>query len=113
MPAGMETWGVRLRSARPAAGAGGGVHHLAEHRRAHGADLAAAAAAWAGRRARAGLRPAPGAGVAPSERTELDLLLDAPGRLLEGQAQVVAQVGADGWLTPTAGARRTLAEEPA
>ena len=56
-------------------------------------------------------RPAPGAGVAAPEGAELDLLLDAPDRLLEGQAQVVAQVRADGWPTPTAGSRRTLAEE--
>ena len=111
MPAGIVTRNVRFRSRRPspwqvgqerlddlalapAARAGADVDHLAEHRLADGADLAAALAL--GARGRLG----PGAAPLPehvSQRTsdrELDLLLGALDRLLERDAQVVAQVRA-------------------
>src|SRR5664280_1587947 len=78
-----------------ASGARHDVDHLAQHRLAHVADLAAALALGAGDRRRAGLRAGSRAGVAAIEDRELDLLLGAPDRLLEGDPQVVPEVGAD------------------
>ena len=93
-PGGIVTRSVRLRSRRPspwhvwqrrlddlalavAARAGADVDHLAEHRLANGADLAAAVALRAGDRLGAGLGAGAAAGLAGLERGELDLLLGA------------------------------------
>ena len=78
-----------------AARARGDVDHLAEHRLADAADLAAAVALGAlDRRAVPALAPDAAAGVAAAEDRELDLLLGAEDRLVERDAQVVAQVRA-------------------
>ena len=94
-----------------AARAGGDVDHLAEHRGADVADLAAALALRAGHRRRAGLGAAAGARLAAPQRAELDLLLDAGDGLSEGQPQVVAQVRAGRRSAAAAGAACALAEE--
>ena len=77
-----------------AAGAFGDVDHLAEHRLAHGSDLAPSAAGRAGRGRAAGRRPAAGARAAAIESIELDLALDRAHGLVEGDPQVVAKVRA-------------------
>ena len=87
-----------------AARAGADVDHLAEHRLANGPDLAAAVALRAGDRLGAGLGAGAVAGLAGLERGELDLLLGAIDRLLEGDPQVVAQVRTG--LGPAAPGRR-------
>src|SRR5487761_2413889 len=76
-----------------AARTGDDVHHLAQHRLADVADLAATLALRAGDGRRAVLRAAPRAGGAAVEHRELDLLLGAADRLLEADAQVVAGGG--------------------
>ena len=58
------------------------------------ADLAGAAAAWAGGRRGAGRRAGSLAGVAGFLARDLDVRLDALGRLLELDLEVVAEVGA-------------------
>src|SRR6185503_179532 len=58
------------------------------------AHLARAAAGRAGRRLRAGLGAGALAGLARAERGDADLGLEAVRRLLEGELEVVAQVGA-------------------
>src|SRR5829696_273951 len=77
-----------------AARTGADVDHLAEHRLADRADLASSVAL----RARGGLgsrrRTAAGACLAALESGELDLLLGALHGFLEGDAQVIPQVGA-------------------
>ena len=101
MPAGIVTRSVRLRSVRPspwqvsqrrlddlalalAARAGADVDHLAEHRLADRADLAAAVALRAGRSARCpGFAPVPAQVSQRLEDRELDLLLGPVDRLLE------------------------------
>ena len=129
MPAGIVTRRLRLRSVRPvalarlaralddlalapAARAGLDVDHLAEHRLADAADLAATLALGAGRGLGAGLGAAPGAGLAATEDPEFDLLVGASDGLLERDPQVVAEVGA-GLRSTTSGraAARRAAEE--
>ena len=95
----------------PAAGAGGDVDHLAEHRLADAADLAAALALRAGRRFRAGLGARARAGFAAAQDAELDLLLGALDGLLEGDPQVVAQVRPGLRATAPGGATRGATEE--
>ena len=111
MPGGIVTRSVRLRSVRPspwhvwhgrlddlalalAARAGADVDHLAEHRLADAADLAAAVALGAGDRLVPGSAPLPSQVSQRCEDAELDLLLGALDRLLERDPQVVAQVRA-------------------
>ena len=77
-----------------AARAGADVDHLAEHRLADRADLAAAVALRAGRGLGARLGAAAEARVAAEQDRELDLLLGPLDRLLEGDPQVVAEVRA-------------------
>src|SRR6185436_1230993 len=77
-----------------AARAGRHVDHLAEHRLADAADLAAPVALGTGDRLGALLGARAVAGLAGLERAELDLPLGALDRVLEGDPQVVAQVGA-------------------
>src|SRR5262249_31101158 len=72
-----------------------------EHRRADLADLTAAAALRAGDRLRARLRAGPATRVAHHERGERDLLLCAVDGLVEGQLQVIAQVGSGRWPPPS------------
>src|ERR1035437_3225278 len=85
--------------------AGRDIDHLSEHRLADAAILAAAAAGASRHRHAAGRGPGPGAGNAPVEQVELDLLLDAADRLVEGDAKVVAQVGARLAAAPPAAGR--------
>ena len=94
-----------------AARTGTHVDHLAEHRRAHRADLTGAVALRAGRRRRARLGSAARACLATTERAELDLLVRAGDRLGERQSQVVSEVGTGGRTAATVRTRCALAEE--
>ena len=89
-------WRLHDLALPAAARAGDHVHHLPQHRLADVPDLAATLALWAGDGRRAEFRAAPRAGGAAVEDGELDLLLGAADRFLEADAQVVAEVGADG-----------------
>ena len=75
-----------------AARAGGHIDHLAKHRLSDAADLASAVALGTGHWRRAGLGARPLAGLALLQDRELDLLLGAVDRLLEGDPEVVAEV---------------------
>src|SRR5688500_5097203 len=94
-----------------AAGAGGHVDHLAEHRLPNAAHLAAPVALGAGDRLGPRLRAAPGAGLAACQHRDLDFLLRPEHGLLEGDAQVVAKVGAGCGPSAPPGATRGRAEE--
>ena len=74
--------------------AGTHVDHLAEHRLADAADLAATLALRARHRIGPGLGAVAVAGLAGLQDPELDLLLGPLDRLLEGDPQVVAEVRA-------------------
>src|SRR5690349_23407949 len=92
--------------ARPAAGrARGGGHDLAEERLCGAADLARSAASRTGLLARTRFGAAARTPVAGGRTSDVDLLLDAGERLLEGDRHVVAKVvSAVGALTSRPGA---------
>jgi hypothetical protein len=95
----------------PAARTGLDVDHLAEHRLADAADLAAALALRARRGLRVGLGTGAGTGLAAPQDPELDLLVGASDRLLEGDPQVVAQIRARLRPAPTGRTAGRPAEE--
>src|SRR5204863_8274455 len=77
----------------PADRAGRHVEHLAEHRPTRGLDLAAPAAVAARLGLRAGLRAVAAARLAAAVHGELDLLVGPVDGLLEGDPEVVAEIG--------------------
>src|SRR5450756_1628460 len=92
--------GSRVDSALAAAAmAGHHVHEAAKHRLLNAPDLAGASARRALDRAGARLGAVPAAARAGDRARNLEHLLDAEDGLLEGQAQVVAEIGAAGVAT--------------
>src|ERR1035437_182555 len=95
-----------------AARAGRDVDHLTEQGLADATDFASTSAGVARNRHAAGRGPGPGACPALVQQIELDLFLDASDCLIEGDAQVVAQVRAGlATVAPGAGGVSTHAGE--